>query len=201
MALWGLLVLAPRSVVHVRGWGARPGPRTGVWLGPWLLELVLQAPLPLTEGLRAAHPAARAGTPAWGPAERGEVGVPPPPPPPRTSAAAAPRRWKRACTCSSPAPTAAARALSSGSLAASGPRTAACSTSPRRNACSTSPRGEGRRGAQPLPLPTWGTCPRQSPRGRGPTRPCGACARRKAVWCACAPGGAVWVWVCVGACA
>lgn len=51
-------------------------------------------------------------------------------------------RWKRACTCSSRAPTAAARALCSVSWAVSGPPMVACSTSPPPSACSTSPRGE-----------------------------------------------------------
>lgn len=44
------------------------------------------------------------------------------------------------------------------------------------------------RGATPPP-------PAAPPPSLGPTRPCGACARRKAVWCACAPR-----WSGVGVC-
>lgn len=74
-------------------------------------------------------------------------------------------RWKRACTCSSQAPTAVARVLCSGSLAGSGPHTAACSTSPRPSACSTSLRGEQHRdrvGATvPAPSDLWKLTPRR----------------------------------------
>jgi hypothetical protein len=60
-------------------------------------------------------------------------------------------RWKKACTCSSRAPMAVARALYSGSLVDSGPRMVACFTNHHHNECSTSLRGEEAQHRRGLP--------------------------------------------------
>lgn len=64
-------------------WGLRrAGPMlSGVWLGLWMLDLILQALLSLTKRPRVAYLPARVWTQVWATVERREVHAAPPPGP------------------------------------------------------------------------------------------------------------------------
>lgn len=140
VAGWALLLLTPCSLVRVGALGNRLDSNTGIQLRLWMPDPIALALLSLSTSLGMHVGAGRCQRLSGRPQVRGRGPIAPPVP------WHCLRRWKRACTCSSQAPTAAARVLCSGSLAGSGPRTAACSTSPHPSACSTSLRGEQRRG-------------------------------------------------------